>query len=188
MKVEKFVFGVGAKSPVTWAKMSKPTSILTTLTKKRKLKTFQLFFNRRCKIFHIFREFQQLSTSLCWRGVMAQVCEKQVAHEVQPLKDRKTTIVALTSSSHDLPTDRARELFKLSTNSESLEIQILKKLKSFGCWVFSEWRHNGHGFEHFWLRLQAPTPRGNLIFLFFQKYKTKIRMFRLLDWSYSSCG
>jgi len=38
----------------------------------------------------------------------------------KPFKDRKPTIVALTLSSHNFPTDRVRELFKASTDSESL--------------------------------------------------------------------
>jgi len=48
--------------------------------------------------------------------------------------DRKATIVALTLFSHNFPTDRARELFKPSTDSASLLAYFEKKRFSFCVW------------------------------------------------------
>jgi len=46
-------------------------------------------------------------------------------------KDRKATVVAVALSSYNLPTDRARELFKPSSDTGSLLVQILKIFLSF---------------------------------------------------------
>jgi len=56
------------------------------------------------------------------RGVRWHVSARvRAAFEgLKPSKDRKDTIVALTLSSHNLPSDRARELFKSSNEEESL--------------------------------------------------------------------
>jgi len=50
---------------------------------------------------------------------------------LNPTKDQKSTTVAMTLSSHNLPTDRAKELFKPSTYSGSLVVSIKNKLGSF---------------------------------------------------------
>jgi len=42
----------------------------------------------------------------------------------QPFKDRKATIVVLTLSSHNFPTDRTRELFKPCKEAEDLQGSI----------------------------------------------------------------
>jgi len=47
-------------------------------------------------------------------------------------KDRKATIVAMSLFSHNLPTDRARELLKPSSDSGSLLVSI-KKIGKF--WI-----------------------------------------------------
>ena len=41
-----------------------------------------------------------------------------------PFEDHKATIVAMTLSSHNLPTDRARDLYQASTDSGSLLVSI----------------------------------------------------------------
>jgi len=50
-------------------------------------------------------------------------------------KDRKDTIVAQTLASHNLPTNRARELIKPFTDSASLRLEIEKKNSAWilGC-------------------------------------------------------
>jgi len=67
-----------------------------------------------------------------------------------PLKDRKATIVAQTLASHNLPTNRARELIKPSTDSASLRFEIVKKIFRLGFWVLCVLRHNESMFGHFW--------------------------------------
>ena len=63
----------------------------------------------------------------------------------QSVKDRKTTIVTQTLASHNLPTNRARELIKPSTDSASLRLEI--KTKKFSAWIFgslcvtSQWEY-----------------------------------------------
>ena len=44
--------------------------------------------------------------------------------------------MAMTLSSHNLPTDRAREMFKSSRDAESRLVSILKRLESFGFEIF----------------------------------------------------
>jgi len=55
-------------------------------------------------------------------------------------KHRKGTIVALTLASHNLPTDRARELFKSSTELVGLPASIKKRevLDLSFLWVTSQ--------------------------------------------------
>jgi len=56
-------------------------------------------------------------------------------------QDRKVIIVAVTLSSHNLPTDRAGELFKPSTDLASLLVYISKKFR-LGLkflWLTSQW-------------------------------------------------
>jgi len=47
-----------------------------------------------------------------------------------------------TLASHDLLTNRARELIKPSTDSASLRIEIVKKIFRLGLWVLCVLRHN----------------------------------------------
>jgi len=54
----------------------------------------------------------------------------------KPFKDCKGAIVAMTLSSHNLPTDRARETFKSSKDAESRLVSILNRLGSFGFEIF----------------------------------------------------
>jgi len=55
----------------------------------------------------------------------------------QKIVRKKTELVEKYLSSHNVPTSRARELFKPSQNAESLQFRF-KKLGSFGvkfsCW------------------------------------------------------
>ena len=59
-----------------------------------------------------------------------------------PCKDRKATILALTLSSHNLPTNRARELFKPPNEAKHLLGSVFKKSETFVFKHFSVWRHN----------------------------------------------
>jgi len=47
-----------------------------------------------------------------------------------------------TLASHNLPTNRARELIKPSTDSASLRLEIVKKDFRIGFWVLCVLRHN----------------------------------------------
>ena len=95
-----------------------------------------------------------------------------------PFTDRKVTIVAMTLSSHNLSTGRARELFKPSTDSGSLLLSILKILEVLDL-SFCGWRHNGGRFTHFWPKL--PGPGANLTSQFLGQicfgYQAIIRVF-----------
>jgi len=55
---------------------------------------------------------------------------------ILPVKDRKATTVTWTLSSHKLPFDWARKLFKPSKEAEGLLASILKKLGVFWVWIF----------------------------------------------------
>jgi len=58
---------------------------------------------------------------------------------LKPFKDRKATIAAVTLSSHNLPTDRAGELFKSSADSNPLRKSSnldFFKILSFSVMVF----------------------------------------------------
>jgi len=65
-----------------------------------------------------------------WCGVL-QTKNQQGS---KPFQDHKATIVALTLFSHNFPTDRARELFKPSTDSANLLVHFEKKTFSFWVW------------------------------------------------------
>jgi len=55
---------------------------------------------------------------------------------ILPVKDRKATTVTWTLSSHKLPFDWARKLFKPSKEAEGLLASILKKFGVFWVWIF----------------------------------------------------
>jgi len=62
----------------------------------------------------------------------------------QPFEDRKTTILAANLAHHNLPTNRARELIKLSTDSASLRLEITKNCSAWilgSLCVTSQWEH-----------------------------------------------
>jgi len=50
-------------------------------------------------------------------------------------EDHKTTILAPSLSIHNLPTNRARELFKSSIEAENLQASM-KKSEDFWTWTF----------------------------------------------------
>jgi len=86
-------------------------------------------------------------------------------------KDRKATIVARTLSSHNLPIDRARKLFKPSKEAESLLDTIFKNSVSFGFELFLVWRHNWGRPGYFWMTSSGPVKKiqvENLLFHFFK--------------------
>jgi len=64
-------------------------------------------------------------------------------------KDSKATIVTATLASHNLPTNRARELIKPSTDSASLRLEIEKIFFRLGFWVLCVLRHNESMFGQF---------------------------------------
>jgi len=70
-----------------------------------------------------------------------------------PCKDRKATILALTLSSHNLPPDRARELFKPSKEAKHLLGSVFEKSGTFVFKHFSGWCHNWGGLEIFGWRI-----------------------------------
>jgi len=66
--------------------------------------------------------------------------------------------VAATLASHNLPTNRARELIKPSTDSASLRLETEKKFFRLGFWVLCVLRHNESMFVHFWRLCLALAP------------------------------
>jgi len=83
---------------------------------------------------------------------------ESVNQQSQPFKDRKATIVAQTLASHNLPTNKARELIKHSTDSASLRLEIEKKVFRLGFWVLCVLRHSESMFVHFWRLCLALGP------------------------------
>jgi len=61
--------------------------------------------------------------------------------------------------SHNLPTDRTRELIKPSKDAERLLFLVLKKLGSFRFEIFCGRRHNSGRFRRFWLKSSGPGPQ-----------------------------
>ena len=108
----------------------------------------------------------------------------------KPLKDRKATIVAQTLASHNLPTNRARELIKPSTDLASLRLEIEKKFFRLGFWVLFVLRHNESIFGHFW-RLCLALGASPMLIFFRSKFfwfVTRKRDFMALDWLASTPG
>jgi len=81
-----------------------------------------------------------------------------------PFKDRKATISALTLPRHNLPIDRAKNLFKPPKEANHRLGSVLKKLDTFVFKRFLVRRHNWGGFEFFGWRHWALRKRsgGNL--------------------------
>jgi len=70
-----------------------------------------------------------------------------------------TIAIARPLFDHKMPAARARELFKPSTDSASLLVDIEKKHFSFSVEVFWRWRHNEGMFWKFWSPLAGPGPQ-----------------------------
>jgi len=68
-----------------------------------------------------------------------------------------TTVIGRPFFGHKSPAARAKELFKPSTDSASLVVDI-KKSFSFSVGVFWRWRHNEGMFWKFWSPLASPGP------------------------------
>jgi len=73
--------------------------------------------------------------------------------------------------SHNLPTDRARELFNPSKNEESLLVSILKYPGTFGFEIFWGRCHEWVSGKVFWMTSSGPEEiyKGKFLCFFFYK-------------------
>ena len=106
-----------------------PAPVLSTPPNKSKPKTSQFFKNRHYKNSGIFTGFENLSNYIAWRVVAEYVRAKILAlRNLKGFKDRKALKLLWSCPVNNSPAARARELFKLSTDSEDLLVPITK------CW------------------------------------------------------
>jgi len=78
---------------------------------------------------------------------------------MKEVKKCNLTLYGQTLANHNLPTNRARELIKPSTNSASLQLEIVKKIFWLGFWVLCVLRHNESMFGP-----TLPGPQANTKF------------------------
>ena len=135
--------------------MSSSASTNSTRSLKRgvRLVSFVICATRRFQLSRSFGE-KRLET-FTKVGVLSISAHSSISESVnqqsQPFKDRKATIVAQTLASHNLPTNKAGELIKHSTDSASLRLEIEKNFFfRLGFWVLCVLRHSESMFVHFW--------------------------------------